>query len=728
MYNKRLVAIVVIFSILSVFLTGCSGSKPIDSAAEPVANTVETDEDVFVPEPQPVVEIKEESFKLNADQLAAEFENCKINFSPFDLDGEKTLVISTVQPAPYQEELDHNYRANVYDFKLDGVDQFTDLIEITLPYDDSYIEPGADEYGSTFGMYFNESTSEWETVNYTVNTDNNTITIITDHLSKYGVFTVKNQNTRLARIASVMPYTNLVDSDTAKEIIGEAIENPNDEIAKAKDLAMSTTNDWLGLSSFLLTTSDPIYSSELMKGMGSTFNALGVAAAVYQLAIDMEKDPSPELYGNLSKNILNIGVSYWGTSAMQLSFAGVFAIDYSLTKFANAAWDGRNDSWYEAYKLHYNEKMQLKNREWYSKFYWLWVDSLKSKNPNALKEGIDKLIDDNVNAFWNNELVMADYHQEALGKGFTVGGGFNEGLKKKITAAKKAELVADLQPVFAQLKKRINWYLMDQYTKELNNVKAKYNQIINVTIEEIAPEGAPLKYAGHVIRFSPLAEDAKKSTWTGVLSSEGKASTKFTLLGYLQSGKPTKLDIYSPDSDLETSSPIHSVEFAMDKKSLYIPIGELPVQSGQNTLSDEKSIKMYNNYFNITTGFTLHSSHGFEIIAEKTAPGYEVTQYLLKLTEPIKQGQNAVIQIDAHVGGISHSDSDNISEIVVREAAWKGTTESSGGSITISIQPGDTSSQLVTYEVILDTVNQDGDVYYGGGAILYYIGINPYNE
>ncbi|MGM0395905.1 MAG: hypothetical protein ACQEP4_02490 [Bacillota bacterium] len=35
--------------------------------------------------------------------------------------------------------------------------------------------------------------------------------------------------------------------------------------------------------------------------------------------------------------------------------------------------------------------------------------------------------------------------------------------------------------------------------------------------------------------------------------------------------------------------------------------------------------------------------------------------------------------------------------------------------------------QLVTYKVILDTINQDGDVYYRGGAILYYIGIEPYN-
>lgn len=725
MYKNRLIAVIVIVSMLSVFISGCSGGEEVVSTAEPQTQTPGPQEEVFVPDPQESVEIREESFNLGPEKLSADFDGCSINFSQFDLDADRSLTISTVQPDPYHEELDHNYRANVYAFELDGVDQFTDLIEITIPYDDSYIEPEADESRSAFGMYFNETSEEWETVNYSVDTENNTVTIITDHLSKYGVFTVKNQNTRLAYIASVMPYTNLVDSDVAKEIIGEAIENPNGEIQKAKDLAMNTTNDWLGLSGFLLTTSDPIYSSELMQGMGSAFNALGVAAAVYQLSIDMEKDPSPELYGNLSKNILNIGVSYWGTSALQLSFAGVFAIDYSLTKFANAAWDGRNDSWYEAYKLHYDKNMAKTNKEWYSKFYWLWVDSLQSKNPNALKEGIDKAINENVNAFWNNELLMAEYHQEALGKGFTVGGGLNEGLKTKITEAKRAELVAGLQPVFEQLKKRINWYLMDQYKKELEKVKEKYNQVVNVTIEEIAAEGELLKYPDHVIRFSPLSSEAKASTWTGKLNSEGKASTKFTLLGYLQSGKPNKLDVYAPDSDPATSTPVYTAEFTLESKSLYIPLGEAPVQSGQNTLSDDKTITMYNKEFNISTGFTLHSSHGFEIIAEKTAPGYEVTQYLLRLTEPIKAGTTAVVEIDAYVSGISHTDSDNSSEISVRDASWKGTTESSGGSVTLSFSPNDTSPQLVTYEVVLDTINKDGDAYYGGGAVLYYIGIEP---
>lgn len=598
MFYRRLIAVVL--SVLLVILSGCSGDKSKDTSKDSEVIKAETEKDVFVAEPQAIVEIKEESFSIKAETLKAEFEQCSIEFSPFDIDSEKTLVISTVQATPYQEELDHDYKVNVYDFALSNEKEFIDLIEITLPYDDSYIDSDADESRTAFGMYFNESTSEWEPQIYTVDTENNTVTIITNHLSKYGVFTVKNQNTRLAFIANVMPYSNIVDSDAAKEIIQEAIVNPNDEIAKARDLAMNTTNDWLGLSSFLLTTSDPIYSSELMKGMGSTFNALGVAAAVYQLSIDMDKEPSPELYGNLSKNLLNISVSYWGSSA--------------------------------------------------------------------------------------------------------------------------------LQPVFTQLKKRINWYLMDQYTQELNNVKNMYNQVINVTIEEIVAENAQPIYADHVIRFSPLAENVRKSSWTGKLSKEGKAFTKFTLLGYIQSGRPIKLDVYLPDADLDTARPIYSVDFTLDKDSLYIPIGELPVEAGANVLSDEKSIMMYNNMFNITTGFTLNSSHKFEIVVENSVEGSEITQYIIKLTEPTKKGEATVIGIDAYVENISHTNSDNISDIVIKEAAWKGTTESSDGSITVSFVDGDSSAQIVTYEVILDVVNSDGDASYGGGAILYYFRIDPYSE
>jgi|GEM_PF-5265757 len=184
MFMKRSVSTIVIISMLAVFMSGCSGGENPVPVAETPVQTAEQPVETFVPEPQPTLEIREESFNLGPENLSANLDGCTIRFSQFDLDVDTNLTISTVQPDPYHEELDHNYRATVYDFELEGVDQFTDLIEITIPYDDSYMEPDADESRSAFGMYLNESTGEWETVNYSVDTESNTVTIITDHLSK----------------------------------------------------------------------------------------------------------------------------------------------------------------------------------------------------------------------------------------------------------------------------------------------------------------------------------------------------------------------------------------------------------------------------------------------------------------------------------------------------------------------------------------------------------------
>lgn len=504
-------------------------------------------------------------------------EGVSVTFSPYDIEGEMEVAVDQIDPPSldFDEEITEDYQVAVYDITTDH-SEFTDLIEIEMAYDESFMDADANEATSVFAMYYNEESKQWETVDYTVDTENNKVIVTTNHLSPYGVFTVKNENTRLAYIGKVNSYANIVDSAKAQEILNAAIANPTGENQVAVDVGMGVMNDWLGLSSFLLTTSSPIYSTELLAGISSAFNGLGVAAAIAQVAVDFQSGNNVALYGNLSKNILNIAVANWGTSALQLSFAGVFAIDYSLNKFATAAWDGRNDIWYDAYNLHYKEKMNLTDRQWYSKFYWLWQDSLEQKDPNYLKEKIAEAIEQNVNSFWQDELEMAAYQEQVMSNASTGGGGLNEGLKKEITDAKRTELINRLQPVFNQLEKRIGWYLRDQYRLELEKAKKEFNKVINVTIEEVVPDGAQALFNGYTVKFAPLSDDAVEKTWTGKLNSSGQAKTKFTLLGHMQSGSPNTIELYPPDANLETDAPEKVIQFRVDGTELVIKIGNFP--------------------------------------------------------------------------------------------------------------------------------------------------------
>jgi hypothetical protein len=570
---KNKISIVLIFFMFVSLFYGCTSSTNITpETPETVASEVTDPPEPSEPEPEPKENL------VTEEEPSIREAGAEVIFSSFDLENELTVNISKTEPEPltFEEEITEDYLLEVYEINVSEQENFIDLIEIRLDYDASFIEEGADESRSTFAMYFNPDSSTWETVDYWVDTDNKQVVVTTSHLSKYGVFTVKNENTRLAYIGRVNSYKKIVDSDMAAEIINEAINRPKGESQKSIELGMNIANDWLGLSGFLLTTSNPIYATEFLEGLGTAFNGLGIAAATVQVAVDFQSGDNVALYGNLTKNMMNIAISNWGTSALQLSFAGVFAIDYSLNKFANAAWDGRKEIWYDAYNLHYKEKMTLKPRQWYSKFYWIWQDSIKEKDPQYLKDQINHAINANVNAFWQNESTMAFYQGEVMDNGATGGGGINEDLKREITDVKRAELAKSLQPVFNQLEKRITYYLRDQYRKQLEATKREFNKIINVSIEEVVPEGMPANYADYIVKFAPLSEDAKANTWIGKLNENGSAKTKFTLLGHLQSGQPNTIELYAPDADLETDSPEKIIDFKISGTELTIKIGDYP--------------------------------------------------------------------------------------------------------------------------------------------------------
>ena len=548
---------------------GCTNSTNVASEVPKENEPIERDElEILEPEKAIVTEENPMTGK----------EGVEVTFSIFDLENELSVEISKTEPPPltFEEEITEEYLLEVYEINVPNQEEFIDLIEIRLDYDATFIESGANESRSTFAMYFNPDLNTWESVDYWVDTNSKQVVITTNHLSKYGVFTVKNENTRLAYIGRVNSYATIVDSEMASEIINEAINKPTGENQKAIDLGMNVMNDWLGLSGFLLTTANPVYATEFLEGLGGVFNGLGIAAATVQVAVDFQSGNAVALYGNLTKNIMNIIVSNWGTSALQLSFAGVFAIDYSLNKFANAAWDGRKEIWYEAYNLHYKEKMTLTPRQWYSKFYWIWQDSLNEKDPKYLKDKINEAIEANVSAFWAKESEMGFYQGEVMANGATGGGGLNEKLIKEITDVKRAELAASLQPIFNQLETKITYFLRDDYRKKLEAAKKEFNKLINVTIEEVVPEGMPANYAGYIVKFAPLNDKANEKTWIGQLNDQGVAKTKFTILGHMQSGQPNTIELYPPDAAIESDTPEKIVTFKITGTELNIKLGDYP--------------------------------------------------------------------------------------------------------------------------------------------------------
>jgi hypothetical protein len=237
-------------------------------------------------------------------------------------------------------------------------------------------------------------------------------------------------------------------------------------------------------------------------------------------------------------------VNFVGSSALQLAFVGVFAIDYSINAFANEAWDGSNAKWHAVYQHCYHKHFEKRAREWYKLFYWTWHDAAYSHDPqdmSTVQTRISQIILDNVWGVWNT-LSASNLSECVDDLGYTNLGGLNTDIKSSLALAKRAELVAALDPVFLRLQRPVNYKMREDYRKQLTLFRTYLNQFVDVQIVETVGDGELSKYAGYRIRFAPLNEAVNTSLWTGMLSNTASPSshTRFSLL-----------DIYRQDHHID---------------------------------------------------------------------------------------------------------------------------------------------------------------------------------
>lgn len=240
-----------------------------------------------------------------------------------------------VKPMKMQSDWE-NVNSNVFDFSIAGTDLDPGIIEIRIPYEDSYSETLAG------AAYYNEKTKEWEPVSFTIDNRNNQVVILTDHLSVYGSFWIDGKKSRGAKISEIFSYVpSKSNNKIYDEIISEALNNQMKPGQKALDLGLNITNEWLGFSGSGLTIQNMAYSTDFLSGLSNAMTNVGGALALMQVAIDYSNGDYLASTSNAMKNSVNFAVSKFGTSALQVSFVGVFFIDYSLSKFAKTAIDGR---------------------------------------------------------------------------------------------------------------------------------------------------------------------------------------------------------------------------------------------------------------------------------------------------------------------------------------------------------------------------------------------------
>ena len=241
MKNKTISLLLIISIIFNIAgISGCSRTeeKPVDTSVklpEHITGTV-SEENLTVSQDGVSFTIEEGSVLKDTDVEISQ----KKDLPPFIVEDEEIIVTA-------------------YDFSVSG-EEPSGVMTLEIPF----TAPDNEVYAA----YYNSESGEWEPVVFEYDIERKCAVIYTTHLSSYGLFTVKNENTRNALIA----YTyNLEVTDTnvneAIRMLENAMEDPDtfyedcfNLISNSVSIHSSITTNLVdaasGLSSYVPTFSE----------------------------------------------------------------------------------------------------------------------------------------------------------------------------------------------------------------------------------------------------------------------------------------------------------------------------------------------------------------------------------------------------------------------------------------------------------------------------------------
>ncbi|MBV1757798.1 MAG: hypothetical protein KMY55_08135 [Dethiosulfatibacter sp.] len=510
---------------------------------------------------------------LNEENLVLGSEGVELRLDPVIVSSDVKAIISEVSNAPALDD-EGIISLKVYDFKLENVSQVDGVIQLAIPL--KLVEgeiPGA--------AYLNESTGEWEPVAFMYDKPSSSVIIFTDHLSKYGVFSVTNAGKRHARVEFLDLYGEGTDEDFQAAVEEYAIGGVPatqcfDIGAGAAGDAMQLGGDFLG--NVVQSAGYLAYGDDVLSTLGDHLGSIGLMLSVVQIGTNIYRgNINDAVVASLKTSltyVLGKAASKLSSSVMSASMASIAIVDYAINKFGTTAIEGRADIYRDAYSIYYSKGEDgFKGSDyWYKTFYPMFSDPTMTEE--SLKTEIDKIVTTHCNEFWTgtNKSGVDYYVSEAREKMAWTGGGagLNQGLQDSISQERRSVLYNDVLPgVFRQIALKIN---MDNETK----LRAEYKALSDYLNKTIAFSVTDTKktYAKHLVRFSPLNDKAEIDNWTGKFKDDGTLNTAFTLYGHMVAGSPNKLDIYAPDADMEKDEPVKSIEFKVTPPAVELVISE----------------------------------------------------------------------------------------------------------------------------------------------------------
>lgn len=512
--------------------------------------------------------VKAKKLTISPENPSASAYGVTIDFGEYGVDKSETLEIREM---PEKIVKSDDLKVTAYDFNLVGKTEssgitesgdkteFDDVITIAIPYDGKYAEAGA-ESECIGAKYYNQTTGEWDGVYYEVDTANHQVLIYTTHLSTYGVFQVKNENTRKAYITDVYAITSLLDTGKTNNVLRELADNgqPGTAAFEAGFEAVNSVVGNIGTSVTAITLGGQ-YEGALAESLGAGTQHLGLALAMvqtcyeftYKFSDDAEKMST---LSNLVKNIANNAVGYFGSSALQTGFAAVAVFDIILSTVQSDMMEIKLENLGGVYQYYNDTEAPRSAAQWRK----LFIEIMESNadNPEMAQELIKQEIDTFCNRFWSLDYGKVKEIAGVSGLKYS----FDERNWTKdrevLTTQYREHLMARLQAPLTSARKFLLTRAMNQaqneFEKRLRTLQKELNKTVKVQITEQPEKEGEYKYGGYTVHFSPLSANAATKSWTGIMPESGTLNTSFTVLGHMQSGMPDKVELYAPGKDTPT--------------------------------------------------------------------------------------------------------------------------------------------------------------------------------
>ncbi|MDI9469536.1 MAG: hypothetical protein QM296_04940 [Bacillota bacterium] len=334
---------------------------------------------------------------LSPDRPCAKMNGVTVDlgeFAEFIIDEETELA---VEKLPDERDENDEWKIEAYDITLGDQSDLGLYITIRIPYDASFCDEGEDPANCVEALYKNEETGEWEGVPYEVDAEAGELVILTDHLSTYGAFMVKNENTRYAFIFGYDTSLYMLDETRAIAALNEQIDNELNEgritaelgaslfahnisTLAGLDLELWPNHERLSEGTSMATTAETILGAledainvSTLGDLADSASSLGTTAAysVYQqlavlgrlasaakvgtIILNTERTDAQilELYKELGKLLLR----RISSKALGLACFAVSILDYSVSQLFETSMARKKADINEVY-LYFNDYYQ----------------------------------------------------------------------------------------------------------------------------------------------------------------------------------------------------------------------------------------------------------------------------------------------------------------------------------------------------------------------------------